>query len=234
MKRVFATILTLAVLLTLTSCYDTFPKGGVHRACASFAVPGIFSGIRTYWDVIEKDAQGRELFEIVEDNAFMDEAYEMVYVICQKYDDDYVYYYEDSAHMLKSSKTDSIEALKERNDWGKPLDESKMSRRTATFTFDMTIIVDDGLDNDKVKDVLSQELGTTSDAIVHIYFDDMDPNGLVLYDVLIKDPVTEQKTYYFAIFDSAYHVSILTVEDINEYDKGLREFKQANGWEYGF
>lgn len=74
----------------------------------------------------------------------------------------------------------------------------------------------------------------TNDAIVHIYFDDMDPNGLVLYDVLIKDPVTEQKTYYFAIFDSAYHVSILTVEDINEYDKGLREFKQANGWEYGF
>ncbi|MBO5790774.1 MAG: hypothetical protein J6R40_06410, partial [Clostridia bacterium] len=136
---------------------------------------------------MERDAQGRELLEFSYDNAFMDDAIKTAYVICQKYDDDYVYYYEDFAYMLEFSETDSIEALKERNNWGKPLDESKMSRRTATFTFDMGMMsVEHGLDYDKVKDVLSQELGTTNDAIVHLYFDDMDPNGLVLFVVPIK------------------------------------------------
>ena len=234
MKRILCILLVITMLFLLTSCYDTFPKGGANHACVSFAVPGIYSYYPPYIHVMEKDAQGRTLMEFSDHNAFMADDYTKGYVICQKYDDDYVYFYEDYAYMFAFSATDTIEALKERNDWGKPLDESKMSRRTGNFTYDMALGINTDLDYDQVKNLVSQKLGVSREALGDLYFDDSDPNGLALFDLPVKDTTGQPTAYYFVLCDTAYNISLLKVEDVQTYDQGLREFKQANGWQYGF
>lgn len=61
---------------------------------------------------------------IVGDNA-------KVYVICQQYDAESVYFYEDCCYMYASDGESELQMLKDKNDWDKPLDYSKMAQRAA-------------------------------------------------------------------------------------------------------
>lgn len=74
--------------------------------------------------MLELDSVGCILFEytaynlIVGDNA-------KVYVICQQYDAESVYFYEDCCYMYASDGESELQVLKDKNDWDKPLDYSK-------------------------------------------------------------------------------------------------------------
>ena len=81
---------------------------------------------RDWVELLDTDAYGRKLYRYFND-------YCHYRLIQQKVEEPYTYYYEDWCYIVRSRNMpefteDEVNALKEANDWGKPLDESKMTQ----------------------------------------------------------------------------------------------------------
>ena len=100
--------------------------------CGSYSSPGmIFDDIRGKpfrCTILETDDYGRILFQYEAKNRIMDHQ-ESSIVICQTYDDDYVYMYEDKNCIMGTYESEDVEQLKMVNDWNQPLKMEKTSRR---------------------------------------------------------------------------------------------------------
>lgn len=98
--------------------------------------------------MVEKDDYGRILYSVcsVDDesnNVFSDYVSDdlknspvLAYVVCQKIDDNYVYYYKSHCYKFVSSvPTENIiiSQLKEKNDWNTPIDENKLVKRPTNL-----------------------------------------------------------------------------------------------------
>ena len=80
-------------------------------------------------EVIETDSYGRTLFTYSEPRVFLVHAL----LVCQKTEEDKVYFYMDNNYYLKNSLSftdEEIFTLKALNDWDKPFNETKMQSNT--------------------------------------------------------------------------------------------------------
>lgn len=82
--------------------------------------------------VLKKDRYGRTLYSYTASCGFFDEEV-TIRVIVQKEKGDFAYYYADDCYILKvgcdaSFDAAEMEILLENNDWGKPVQEGKLSR----------------------------------------------------------------------------------------------------------
>lgn len=151
MKKIIAMLFIFIVLFSLVGCYR---YRGEHKDFYSVAINNIFgadgnqSNGEAVFDpdieIIETDSYGRVLF-------FYDEGYRSEYgtaiVIMQKSENDFVYYYQDICYTPAILTKDDywrngdegisykdvfsekeIEALKQANDWNKPLDMEKCTK----------------------------------------------------------------------------------------------------------
>lgn len=77
----------------------------------------------------ETDAYGRELF-LYQSELYAIDGRQDIWVISQKTEGDYVYYYEDFFYITCPNSGEISQAdlsiLKEKNDWNKPLEQAKM------------------------------------------------------------------------------------------------------------
>lgn len=86
-----------------------------------------------YAKVSERDEYGRSLYMYIGKGICGEvNGTESYMIISQKCENEMVYYYPDVCYIANTSancnfSTDEIELLKDRNDWGKPLEERKMS-----------------------------------------------------------------------------------------------------------
>lgn len=142
-------IIALVILIALSSfsgCIFNMGTPGPYTGnetalftMVTFSVPGC-NQIGTKIEIIEADDQGRILFKIRTGNSplyfscFGEESPLFAFAICQYYDDEKVYYYEDDCWFIYAKENDfSItdqEQLKERNDWNLALNYGKMIEKT--------------------------------------------------------------------------------------------------------
>ena len=146
-KRIRVTVLAVLILIISTSCF--FSRLGTPRPYngdqfalytqAAFSIPDA-EQMGTQINVIERDQEGRILFEVsFGRKAFYykdygnDSARLYAYAVCQQYDDQFVYYYEDICFAVFQDQAafsqEQKDGLKETNDWNMPLDDSRMTKK---------------------------------------------------------------------------------------------------------
>ena len=143
------TVLIFALCLTFCGCKNRNSiKSKGYSAPYSVVYHSVpFAYGDEIWDeaeLIETDQYGRELYSYIAvpefDSAASDYSDTFCYiyalVVCQKADKNRVYYYEDQCYLLRRTEAYSDEdlaAIKNANDWGKPLDESKITSVANSF-----------------------------------------------------------------------------------------------------
>lgn len=230
-------IISMMILCVLIMCSCRLETGEFLELalCGSYAVPGCFSsdlkGATPSTEVLDRDEYGRILFLYEAVNLVSGETEESL-VICQKLDEDYVYYYEDICYSRGDISEEAIETLKSGNDWGKPLNDSLMSGRENLISLDLCIqFSTDLLSYGKVRDAICNHLGITEQNIKISRFQDRSPSGHELY--IISTSFDQTETYYLAIISPDYVVSGWQEIETMPSAREIAELKTSAGWEYG-
>lgn len=228
MKRMLVFILAV-ILFVLPGC--NWKQNDAMVVCGTFGVPGFvvrdMNGGTYTWTELEQDSKGRILYEFSAKN-ILSEEWETALVICQAYDKNFVYFYEDKCCVMKDDSDLSIDLLKQQNDWNCSLDYSKMSKREIVIAIPSYVIVQSELKMNDVLRACQEALEDGRISIQDIQLVDLDGSGHELY-YFKTDSQTEK---YFAILDTQYKVALLEVK--NSIDlSAFTAFKQQNGWEYG-
>lgn len=238
MKKSTSVILLVLILLlfslSLYGCKGD-PKASELPICGSYGVPGMFcfdlKGGTYTCEVLETDAYGRIMFEYCTYNAITGKD-ETAIVICQKFDSQYVYFYEDKCYLLYQNDESGRQLLKEKNDWDAPYDETKMSRRANKISFDLTIISDSELEFKQIRTAWCTELGIERAQIRDYCFLDMDNVGNAFYWLAIEKDGTLET--YYSIVAKDYSVNMLLHQDGSINTQNISDFKEACGWSYGY
>ena len=245
MKRIVYLSMLLAVLLTSTAC-ELPPYRNVDDGLFTFAANAIPNGYAAHGaantKVLERDDYGRTLF--VYTMTAPDDAYYELYalVVCQQRDEKRVAYYEDFCFIVKDGWDTTFDeamvaALKEQNDWGRPLQAERMIWRD---------IVQGGKDSARsigylesallAEDIVSGIVGSAweNDAVLS----DVDANGKMLLFVRCwpKD-VRESTKRYFVMLEPdgscAGGSCCKEIASVYQYQAQLHAFKEKNGWTFG-
>ena len=231
MKKCLLVFLCIVCLL-LSSCSSN-PEHFAMISTASLAVPCMFRDDMKGGgcEVLEEDDYGRILFSMTDRCIFLGED-ETATVIMQKYDRRYVYFYEDICYTLDSF-SETVDELKERNDWGEPLNESKMSRRRVKYSLDNCLILEDESDFYKTKARWEKALEKDGASIVNCSISDF--NGAqILYVIVVETEAKEKECYFSIVDDSSYETEYWKIENLSDYREELAAFKKSCGWQYGF
>lgn len=233
LKRVF--VLALLIALLLTGCSRELTSGIMLRICGSYAVPGMFSydlkGDAVVCSVIDTDSFGRILFSYTGRSVITGQK-ESVFVICQGYDADYVYFYEDECYLFNKADVlddESIVRLKSQNDWNREINQDKLTRRTAEATMDLVIKLD-SLESKKLRSVCCSKLSIVESEIKELCVLDVNSNGQSLYYLEVISNNVVQK--YFVAADAAYEISCMPIENNSFSPEELATFKDRFGWIY--
>lgn len=236
MKRFTATFLALFLCFSaflLTSCTEKAEFYDL-AVCGSYAVPGMFcnelKGGTVSCDVVEKDAYGRLLFAYTTYSNLTNRE-ETAYVVCQKYDADYVYFYEDIGYLFAADYAHDAAHLKSRNDWDMPLDETKMSRRKNKVTVDLCIAKDTDQRWSNTEKACAEVLGIEPAKIEPYGFVDSDANG---HEITLIRCGDEQSDAYFTMTLTDGTASVLKIADQTINQAQLTAWKHECGWVYGF
>lgn len=230
--------LTYMCLILIVACLFTSCNAGNQMntlaVCASYGVPGMFcydlKGDSYSCKIVEEDSYGRILYEYTA-FSIVTEQEETVFVICQRADSQYVYYYEDNCYTVASAQND-LTTFKEINDWNGPFEERKMSRRSIQISFDLNIVIDSPLEYEQVKNTCIKELDVSYEQIDELCILDSDSSGCELY--WLKLNCTDEPKTYYVIIDSLYTPTFLVGEDSFIESENLRLFKTQAGWHYGY
>lgn len=245
MRRVLFWLLILLLMTKIVSCCGYDPhfmewhnEASALHICASYAVTGSFypdvKGKVT--EILEKDCYGRILFKYYCRSYLAGEQAEAAVVICQKYDNDYVYYYEDVCYINREYSEEDIAALKAVNDWDKPLNEGLMSRRWFKTTLDGVVRTEDntGLSYDTIRDLVCDALSIDRNMLDSCGFVDNNTGAdKVMYYVKTSCDALDIKTF-LVIIDSDRSVGVLPIENNIVSSTEIAEFKAQCGWKHGF
>lgn len=239
------TIIILLIALLLVSIYccqsiDLTRASNLHiegklQIAGSFSVPGMFceeiKGMASDAKIIETDDYGRILYSYTTYNAILNVENCTATVICQKIDDDYIYFYEDVCYIVSGISEQTIDGLKEKNDWNKELDESKLSKILYRVSIDGFIRSD--LDYDDLDEAwLDFENKTKTGDLKQIgnsFLGQPYPTNetSMWWRSVEKDSVIVN---YIVIFKEDKLLNYIVIEDISKLSETLHSFKEQNGW----
>ena len=241
-RKLVSFILLLFVLTNLLACDFGKSYKGEDEELFTVAVHSVlgadgfvWKGDRPMLEVIEEDNFGRKLFLYYEKDAIS--PYSMI--ISQKTSGDYVYYYSDYnfiCNFKNKFSDEDVEALKQRNDWGKSLQEDKMICKKISKEK-----VYPEYDYGKVSEALSKVMNTGEESIQFNYVTS-DAFGRSLYYLSLLDDFEKtvnsegefEYEYYLVILqnDYAYNEnSMIKLNDNYHYQEQLSEFKKLNNWD---
>ena len=230
-------LILVLVLCCICSCTPNLPVSEAIKLqlCGAHAVPGMYNsdmksgGI----NILDTDSEGRILFEYSARDVIGGEhleEYRTVLVICQKYDDDYVYFYEDICYLKQYDTDEAIDRLKEQNDWGKALDESKCSRRPILLTFDLFAYTEENIPYEQVKKSVMVAISLQEDQIQELCLLDVDTRGGVLYYLCYDaDSIREKYLVLVTWYGNTY---LHPIENDEVDPVALAQFKKDSGWVY--
>lgn len=238
-KAFIATLCMLCSLMLVEACEPPAYAGNNtdHQKLIRKNVPTI-----SYWQgrsqTQEKDQYGRELFIYTSDG---NEAL----AISQAVDTEnqYLWYYEDLCvimHQGEAGFTDEeVNALKETNDWNKPLDMTRITKRSFTDPSNYNMRTAEEI----IKASLSDLLLKDEKMSIYVYAVDHDMQGQRLYCLNVHGaksyPIEgiskESDLYFFIIKESGDDASLIgyeRMEDSYNYTQQLHEFKIKSGWTF--
>lgn len=155
----------------------------------------------------------------------------MVKIILQQSNETHIYYYEDACFLFASADgftTESIEQLKEQNDWNQPLKIEKCSVASSNKLYD-------GMDHIKNQSASITLIKEKFENVVSWFGVVEDKNGKVLYGLYTYDEASDLFQSYFVIVDPQngidpnHGVMKLTSLDFGEE---LHNFKIQNNWTF--
>ena len=231
MKR--CVLVLFSIFLFFSSCVNTIPEHFALISTASFAVPCMFQSDMKNADykVLEKDNYGRVFFSLT-GYCLLSDTEETVLVIMQKYDEEYVYFYEDICYSFENRMEETKKQIKNLNDWNLPIDETKFSKRRVDFTLDNYLILDSNADFSKIKNAWEQCFKESNASIIDYTISDYDGEKCELYIVVIENE-SKEKEYYFSIVDvDSYKIQYMKIENITDFSENLKLFKQSCDWQY--
>lgn len=229
---IFATFFIMVLCLSMFSgCSTKPPERAVLQIAGNYSMPGMsnhdlkgFSPI----EVLERDSYGRILYSYSCYN-IITEKDEIAIAICQKSDQDFVYFYEDICYAIGDYDDSHMDALKAANDWESPYNDSKMSRRKIKYTFDLYIIDDCDQKFYTVQRAFFKTVGIKESNIYNHCFVDYDSNGLAAYVFCVNNEDGTKDKYYVISSDS-YEISYVKISKLDD----IVSFKKENGWKYGY
>jgi hypothetical protein len=237
-------ICCILVLFTLsTGCWQKYPANrviGVTQAC--YAIPGghVCDMHASRTALIEKDEYGRWLISVRIENEYELDAL----CIVQRVDADYVYYYDNVNYVcidgFQEYETYQVEMLKEANDWGKPLDETKMVKRELNDkTSLMPAMHYKNIRNEESSERIFTENVSIPDGYTYnVLICDWDATGKELYlasTTAPEDPPGVWRKHYLMVINrnGTYDPENFMVEfdDLYKSNQPLAEVKEKNGWQ---
>lgn len=230
LKSAISITLICIYVILFVSCNESSPSKDMLCAVASYSVPGMsFSDtILPEVQIIEQDDYHRVLFTYA--NPEVDgEQVQTVWIICQKITRKQFYYYEDFNYSFQGDQS-AIDALKQQNDWGEPLDEQKFSVRKPKFNaFFSTpgIASISNLDRKEISHAIKDNYGYLT---TNFECCDVDRNGNELWIFELKKG--EAISEHFVIANSKYEVMLLEIVNGTFSPKELHEFKVDCGWSF--
>ena len=238
MHKILSLLLIIFLtLLLFTACnpnklLETNSPHLLSTACAYYSVPGFFEpDLKDAHDnIIETDNFGRDLVYVKRYN-FITQTSESAYVIIQKYGNSVVYFYENINYMFINDTNKTLDDLKKANDWNSALNESKLSSRKVSVSFDMFLedyYPSHSLSSDDLFSSL-EKYSIKKDSVTEWFFCDWDKKNQVLFFMKLDN---EEK--YFFIWDIVSNDTFITkFEDLYDCSNELINLKSQSGWSYG-
>lgn len=165
MKKLYGYLCLLLSATLFISCSAISPTMTL-AVCGSYAVPGMFTaelkGNHYSCEILEEDDYGRVLFEFKGDSVLSGNE-ETAVVICQKYDEEYVFFLEDRCYCLNPSDPSDVDQLKQENAWNKPLELEKMSRRQIRVSSDLFLMTESSLSISKITNLVCYQKNIAKD-----------------------------------------------------------------------
>lgn len=242
LKRTIIISLIALLLVSIYCCQsiDLTRASNLHiegklQIAGSFSVPGMFceeiKGMASDAEIIETDDYGRILYSYTTYNAILNVENCTATVICQKIDDDYIYFYEDVCYIVSGISEQTVDDLKEENDWNKELDKSKLSQRLYRVSLDLFIVDDldyDDLDvawSDFENETKTSDLKQISNAFLGQPYPTNETS--MWWRSVEKD---SEIVNYVIIFKEDKVLDYIVIEDVSKLPETLHSFKQKNGW----
>lgn len=217
---------------------------------AAFSIAGT-DEMGTRITILETDEFGRKLFEVKFFGNSIDRLYIpnretsgrlFAYAICQKADDECVYYYEDDSFSIFGAQDeftdDERNALKQRNDWNKPLNDEKLtSRRKESSNIDRLSLTADYDNNWRrewhAMEVFRRHVTVNENALLRKVLLDIDKDGGMLFIMWLDYDNDQAAEGWFMLMPPSASGQNSLVSKINDpihYWRELKEFKLDNGW----
>ena len=255
-KRLVVVGITIFLFFcTLTGCNLLLPTGysGEHPALYTEAVNSLLSvlGWHSHGDsrvkIMEEDAFGRVLFSYYDDKSDYCGEDIFAYLICQKVDETYVYYYPDYNYILNEwnhvdipFSEEEIEDLKRKNDWGKEINEEKFIKYEITREKKKPNVKIEDKKFQAIFNKVAMNHGRIVDeSTIYPYtrYLTSDSYGRMIYyaEASLPNNHIEGIGYILAIIfnpDGSYdeETCVLELNDFYHEQDRLKEFKELNGW----
>ena len=252
MKKSVKTILLIIPALLLTFVIVGlivlfFPKSNQTVQLIKLAHANAFGTAINYGPhsgeikILERDEFGRILYRYSDMSQFYPKI-TYTYIICQKLVKDYAYCYPDICFEIvnKGEKlsNDRLDELKARNDWNKPLDESKELFDTGSLSecdvYKKYIGIDE-LQEVFLSQVKEADVDYSTGTIMRI-----DEDGKILAVMLLRKKsnssfswTNKEQHVYFMILDKDHKLiegGLAEVDDIYDYRQQLSDLKQSMDW----
>lgn len=234
MKKLIFLLAFLALLTgTFSGCQEIFSdlplsEDTLLSVCGSFAVPGLYcsdlKGGSFTVKVLERDGQGRILYEYTTKSLITGEQ-ETAVVICQKYDNDFVYFYEDKCYLTGEPSEEEIRQLKVQNRWDEENPLAGSAKRKYTVTADLFLLIDTPTDAKQVRSQCREKFGIADTQIKDLVILDATSQS-ALYWLAYEDG-GETKTGYLLVTDGT---TAFLESKTHATPEALAAFKNENGW----
>ena len=232
MKKIY--ILPLIFLLVVMSgCYELHETLEL-KICGAYAVPGMLhfdlKGNETSCSVIERDSEGRILFEWSGNN-FLSNEKTTYLVICQGIDQNAVYYYEDVCYIVKTDTAEEITNLKKINGWDEPISQERISYRPKKASFDLYIVPNRVLSRNDVNSAFENATGIAINKDYEFILLDISPSGQELYCAKSISAKTEEVILF--VVSSSTECTVLNIMPYEINGTIIAELKSQANWRYG-
>ena len=229
-------LIVIIIVISVTSCKsdDLLKTDSEHLlllACVYYSVPGFYqSELKdSNVNVIETDDFGRTLVSFEGDNWLTDK-FECVYVICQKYNDSTIYFYEDINYIWMNDSTTDLDNFKKHNDWNNNIDESKLSNREIRVSLDLCLVKDSpfsDFSDKKFYASLEEDCDINQEEILSVKYSDWDGEKHAMYLITLNSG-----DKYFCIVDTDYNTYTDKIENAYDFVEIIQELKHESNWHY--
>ena len=248
-KSACAVLAVILAMLCLTGCEPAANKYyGPNVDCFTIAANNILglSPLFCQTALLDEDSYGRQIFVYLGGYPAPPGGADLLAVlISQKADEKYVYYYPDDCFILYEKSLPyytsdeemvsavkamvpaaDLQALEEKNDWGKPFDESRCAKKVISRTNDRGRVTNSSM----LKFYRSVGYVDPYSSIQYFTYMTSDDYNRQIYFSRLDDAGKNYIGAYAVMFSPGGRINSMKITDFLHYQDAMKEFKIKNNW----